>query len=698
MANISVNTTSTNFGLLPADLSQFGTWLGQYLPANQTIYQDQSNVLSGFLSLSNAVNAYVAANGVSSFNFTGPTDLQVTEGPYSLKFHGFFSIAFSEVTTVSMTNTATGETATESGNLVYAGYPLLGAIESQSTLTTITDSIPNPVTSSGNVGGAVALDNVIWNGTTWNGNVTGYSETVTDAARNKLYQTSVTENPASISFALNTSSTPGFVSLSVPVVTGVAVNVSDAAATTTTDSVAVSGFSYSASTVSAPQAIPTAIAGSDTVTISGAGSLNIVGQLVNSSNTITTMTLTDTAANVVGNLDFLQTLVALGKVASITLTDPGSPVLTITPGQQSADAQALQAISSPHSVVVTTVTDPGVLGGLSAAQQLEMVYVAYFNRSADGAGDTFWVGQNIQAQASGQRAGAALSNIANSFTPQPETIALYPFLGTPNLNLNTPAAQAGLTAFVGSVYGNLFGHAADQAGQNYWVGQITSGAVGLGAAALAIANGATGSDTIEVYNKITVATDFTTRTTGAGLGEASPLPASFITAAGNVLKGVDGIALNDASVTAGESATTSFISGFVTSTQTASLAADPNVITVSGSDQLIDPGTGNHTIQFLAGTSGDGLVLHAGSMDQVSGFNPGADVLDVRSMLSAANIDLNGDVAALGNYLTVANQGSDALVSFDPAGHGAGSAVALLQGLGGTGLDTLIAQGAIRTV
>ena len=34
----------------------------------------------------------------------------------------------------------------------------------------------------------------------------------------------------------------------------------------------------------------------------------------------------------------------------------------------------------------------------------------------------FWVGQNVQAQASGQSAGLALTNIANSFTPQPETL------------------------------------------------------------------------------------------------------------------------------------------------------------------------------------------------------------------------------------------------------------------------------------
>ncbi len=702
MPNITVNTTSTNFGLLPADLSRYGSWLSQYLPASQNIYQDQSNVLSGFLSVSNAVIAYIAKNGVSSFNFVNTTELQVTEGQYSLDFHGIFSVAFSEVTRVSMTNTTTGEIATETGNLIYSGYPLLGAIETGSTLSAVSDSVPNHVTSSGNVVGVVPL-NVIWNGTTWDGNVTGYSETVSDTNNNKSYQTSISENPAPISFATNTSSTAGSLTLSTPVVVGFGVNVADAAATTITDSLLITGFSYAANSVSATQAIPTAIAGSDTVSISGAGSLNIAGQLVNSSSTITSMTLSDSAANVVANLDFLQTLVAQGKLASITLTDTGSPVLTITPGQQAADALALQAITSPHSVIVTTPTDPGLLGGLSAAQQLEMVYIAYFNRSGDGAGDTFWVGQNVQAQASGQSAGAAVSNIANSFTPQPETIALYPFLGTPNLNLNTPTAQAGLTTFINSLYGNLFGRAPDSSGQTYWVGQITGGAVGLGAAALAIANGATGADAIEVRNKIAVAIDFTTRTTAAALGETSPLPASFVTAAGSVLKGVDGTSLNDASVTSGMSATTSFISGAATSKQTASLAAaaqaDANVITVSGSDQLIDPGAGSHTIQFLASAGGDALVLHAGSMDQVAGFNPGADVLDVRSMLSATNIDLNGDVAALGNYLTVVDQGSDALISFDPAGHGAGSVVALLQGLGSTvtGLDTLVAQGAIRT-
>ena len=114
---------------------------------------------------------------------------------------------------------------------------------------------------------------------------------------------------------------------------------------------------------------------------------------------------------------------------------------------------------------------------------------------------------------------------------------------------------------------------------------------------------------------------------------------------------------------------------------------------------MIDPGAGSHTIQFLAGATGDAVVLHADGMDQVSGFNPATDGLDVRALFSAANVDLNGDVAALGNYLTVIDQGADALVGFDPTGHAAGSTVAVLLGLGSTvtGLDTLTALGAIRT-
>jgi phospholipase/lecithinase/hemolysin len=344
----------------------------------------------------------------------------------------------------------------------------------------------------------------------------------------------------------------------------------------------------------------------------------------------------------------------------------------------------------------------GLLGGLSVNQQIELIFIAYFNRAADGGGNTFWGGQDSQAQARGQSAAVAISNIANAFAPQPETVAIYSFLaplvsgGT--INLNTPATQAGLTAFIGSVYQNLLNRAVDSAGQNYWVGQITTGAVGLGAAALAIANGATGADAIELQNKIAVALDFTTRSAAANLGETSPLASTFLTAARGVLSGVDGVSLNDASVTAGMAAMTAYIASAATGHQTEVASVDPTVITISGMAQAIDPGAGSHTIQFLAGSGGDTLVLHAGGADQVSGFDPATDVLDLRSLLSEANVSMNGGINWLGNYLTITDQGTNALLSFDPTGHGGGSTIAVLLGLGSTvtGLNTLVADGAIR--
>jgi hypothetical protein len=119
--------------------------------------------------------------------------------------------------------------------------------------------------------------------------------------------------------------------------------------------------------------------------------------------------------------------------------------------------------------------------------------------------------------------------------------------------------------------------------------------------------------------------------------------------------------------------------------------ADPNVITVTSSDQLIDPGTGSFSIQFQAGASGETLMLHNDGVDQVSGFDPSSDVLDVHALLAGTGLALSGDVASLSGYLTVADQGGNALVGFDPTGHGGGSTVAVLQGLGSsvTGLSSL---------
>lgn len=167
-----------------------------------------------------------------------------------------------------------------------------------------------------------------------------------------------------------------------------------------------------------------------------------------------------------------------------------------------------------------------------------------------------------------------------------------------------------------------------------------------------------------------------------GIGQYAAATTEFLKAAAN------------GTVTYGPELTAEFPAG--ASRQMA--AADPNGITIIAPDQLIDPGTGGHSIQFLTGASGDAVVLDLGGVDRIAGFDPATDVLDLRSLLSGTGLNLNAGATALGHYLTIVDQGPDALLRFDPAGHGGGATVAVLSGLGGTvtGLDTLLARGAVR--
>ncbi len=70
--------------------------------------------------------------------------------------------------------------------------------------------------------------------------------------------------------------------------------------------------------------------------------------------------------------------------------------------------------------------------------------------------------------------------------------------------------------------------------------------------------------------------------------------------------------------------------------------AGPTPISFTGSNQTIDPGAGNHTIQFIAGGTSDTLVLHLVGSDQVLGFNPAAgDTLDLSALLREASMTVS---------------------------------------------------------
>ena len=118
------------------------------------------------------------------------------------------------------------------------------------------------------------------------------------------------------------------------------------------------------------------------------------------------------------------------------------------------------------------------------ASQVELLYVAFYNRPADPAGLAYW-----------ESSSATYGQAANYFGASPEYTAM--FTGLTN------------TQVVAQVYENMFNRLPDPAGLIYWSNLLTAGTLTLGSIALAIAGGAQGTDATILANKVTAATDFT---------------------------------------------------------------------------------------------------------------------------------------------------------------------------------------------
>ena len=190
---------------------------------------------------------------------------------------------------------------------------------------------------------------------------------------------------------------------------------------------------------------------------------------------------------------------------SLGVTLSGNTTHTIT-----ADVSNAFGIGTSSAVVYSlnpSALAVGILDSLTPAEEISAIYAGYFNRAPDPGGFTFWQGQYADAIAMGQSTDQALTNISNSFAPQAETLALYPFLGSGPLSPNNPADVSGVQTLVHNIYENLFNrtvNAATDGGATYWVNNILNGTVALGQAILDIANGATGADAQTVMEKVVV--------------------------------------------------------------------------------------------------------------------------------------------------------------------------------------------------
>ncbi len=120
--------------------------------------------------------------------------------------------------------------------------------------------------------------------------------------------------------------------------------------------------------------------------------------------------------------------------------------------------------------------------------RVQGLYVAYYGRRGEPAGVEYWTGVLDDA-------GGDVSAIVNAFGNSQEYLD--------GIGSGSTAEQ------VTALYQQMFDRDPDQAGLDFWVGEIDSGVRTLGEVALAIAEGAQGEDQVTYEEKVMVATYFT---------------------------------------------------------------------------------------------------------------------------------------------------------------------------------------------
>ena len=128
--------------------------------------------------------------------------------------------------------------------------------------------------------------------------------------------------------------------------------------------------------------------------------------------------------------------------------------------------------------------------------------------------------------------------------------------------------------------------------------------------------------------------------------------------------------------------------------ETASVSAS----TVNGASSMsFIPGDTQVNPVDVAGSQ-QSIVLQQGERDQISGFDPTSNKLDLTQVLAQSHLALS-DLSQAGSYFGLIDSGDNATLSFYPHGvsAGGGSALATLMGVGANvTLDALISDGALK--
>lgn len=155
-----------------------------------------------------------------------------------------------------------------------------------------------------------------------------------------------------------------------------------------------------------------------------------------------------------------------------------------------------------------------------AYSQIQALYIGYFGRAGDPSGMQSWSQQVLGDLVSGETLEQAILNISQNFAASSEN-APYNQLASQPLDPNNPTQVALATGFIEQTYLNLFNRAPDNAGLEFWLGQLFSGNIPYSALVYTIESFASATDRISLNSKIDAGAYFTQNITAAGMSNPS---------------------------------------------------------------------------------------------------------------------------------------------------------------------------------
>lgn len=297
-----------------------------------------------------------------------------------------------------------------------------------------------------------------------------------------------------------------------------------------------------------------------------------------------------------------------------------------------------------------------IVGGfkMTVQEDITKIYIGYFGRAGDPEGFNYWIGEATDGgDGPGGRPPLSLREIAASFSVQPESTSLYPFLANPLV--------ADSTNFITQVYQNLFNRNPDAEGLAYWKGELAAAAgdpQAVGAMIINIISGAQnsadGQDRTTIDNKVEVGLDWVQSTANVPNFIYEGLDATKASAKG-VIDPVDDTA---GSVANGKAETDAFIAGGAGQpVNTVNLTTGVDALIGTGGDDLFNGTSGT----FNTGDSVDG----AGGTDTLRSieafggfFTPTLTSIEMLTILATHTSATTIDMAASSGLMSATLENS----------------------------------------